>query len=325
MTRPGRGHARRRPGWLALRLITAPVFALLASVLVFALPALSGIDPARAVIRARSAEATPDAATVARVTAEYGLDLPLHEQYLTWLGAALRGDLGLSYATRTPVLPQVLTATTVSVTLVVAGLLVAAAVGIPAGVLAARSRGGPTDRVVSGMGLLGSAVPEFVIGPVLVLVFAVGLRAVPTSGWGTPEEALLPVLTLAAYPAALAAQLTRAEMLDVLDQPMVAACRARGLSERRVLWRHAARNALTSVIALTSVFFAGLLGGAVVVEVIFAIPGLGRLLYDAVLGQDLPMLQVGLLTIVGIALVSGMAGQFVALAADPVARSRVAR
>lgn len=310
---------------LLWRVLAAPAVLLVASGLAFLLPHVADIDTVRAVIRSRSAEATPDADTIARVTAEYGLDRSLPEQYLTWLAAALHGDFGLSFATRTPVLPQVLSATTVSITLVFAGLVLAGLVGIPAGVLAAHRRGGLLDRTVFGLSLLGAAVPEFVIGPVLVLVLAVGLGLLPTTGWGSMPEAVLPVLTLAAYPAALAAQLTRAEMLDVLAQPMITTARAKGLSEWRILWRHAARNALTSVTALASVFFAGLLGGAVVVEVVFAVPGLGRLLYDAAISQDLPMLQLGLLVVITVAIVSGLLTELLALAMDPVARDRANR
>jgi len=168
--------------------------------------------------------------------------------------------------------------------------------------------------------VLGVAVPEFILAPVLVLVFAVALPVLPATGWGDPANVVLPALTLALFPTALAAQLTRAEMLDVLARPHVDLARAKGVSERRVLWGHGARLALTSVTSLSGVFFAGLLGGAVVVEVVFAVPGLGRLLYDAVLGQDLPVIQAGLLLVVAVAVVAGAVADTAQLAADPVAR-----
>jgi ABC-type dipeptide/oligopeptide/nickel transport systems, permease components len=170
------------------------------------------------------------------------------------------------------------------------------------------------------MAVLGVAVPEFIVAPLLVLVFAVGLGLLPSVGWGTPLQAVLPSVTLAVFPAALAAQITRAEMLDVLAKPHIPVARSKGLTERRILWVHGARLALTSVTALSGMFFAGLLSGAVIVEVMFAVPGLGRLLYDAVLAQDLPMLQAGLLAVVAIGVLSSAAAELLQLAGDPVAR-----
>ncbi|MHA6628002.1 ABC transporter permease [Pseudonocardia sichuanensis] len=307
-------------GTLLRRLAPLPVVLLVASVLVFLLPRLTGVDPVRAVLRARTAESVPDPAVAARMTRELGLDAPLPQQYLTWLGQVLQGDLGLSFATRAPVAPQLFAALGVSALLAALALAIAAAVGVPAGVHAARRPGGALDRVVTGASVLGVAVPEFILAPVLVLVFAVALPVLPATGWGEPADVVLPALTLALFPTALAAQLTRAEMLDVLARPHVVLARAKGVSGRRVLWAHGARLALTSVTSLSGLFFAGLLGGAVVVEVVFAVPGLGRLLYDAVLGQDLPVIQAGLLLVVAVAVVAGAVADTVALAADPVAR-----
>ncbi|MGH3722277.1 MAG: ABC transporter permease [Pseudonocardiaceae bacterium] len=306
---------------LTRKVLEVPAVLAGSSVLVFLLPQLTGTDTARAVLRARSAESTPDAATVARVTHEFGLDRGLPEQYLSWLAHALSGDFGLSLTTRTAVGPQVLRATGVSVTLVLMALALAAAIGIPAGVYAAARRGRLLDKLVSGASVLGVAIPEFVLGPLLVLVFSVTLGLLPTSGWGTPREAVLPILSLAAFPAALAAQLTRAEMLDTLGRPHIDFARAKGVTKHRVLWRHGARTALTSVLALSSVFFAGLLGGAVVAEVIFAVPGLGQLLYDAVLAQDLPMTQAGLLAVITLALLARVTADLLHLATSPLARA----
>lgn len=306
---------------LTRRVLEVPAALAVSSVLVFLLPQLTGTDTARAVLRARSAESAPDPATVQRVTHELGLDRSLPEQYLTWLGHALTGDFGLSLTTRTAVGPQVLQATSTSVTLVVLALALAAGIGIPAGVYAAAHRGRLFDKLVSTGSVLGVAVPEFILGPGLVLLFSVTFNLLPTTGWGRPDEAVLPVLSLAVFPAALAAQLTRAEMIDALGRPYIVVARAKGLTPRRILWRHAARNALTSVLALASVFFAGLLGGAVVAEVIFAVPGLGRLLYDAVLAQDLPMTQAGLLAVITLALLARVTADLLQFATTPLARA----
>ncbi|HEV7471233.1 MAG TPA: ABC transporter permease [Pseudonocardia sp.] len=307
---------------LLRRLLPLPMVVLAASLLVFLLPRLAGIDTVRSVVRSRVAEAEPDPEVAARITRELGLDRPWAEQFLRWLGRALTGDLGLSFATRSAIAPQLGAALEVSSLLALLALLLAGLVGIPAGVGAARRPGGALDRVVTGVSVLGVAVPEFILAPLLVLVLAIAVPLLPATGWGAPLQAVLPVLTLAAFPTALAAQLTRAETLDALGRPHIPVARAKGLTERRVLWKHAARLALTGVTALSGLFFAGLIGGAVVVEVVFGIPGLGRLLYDAVIAQDLPMVQAGLLAIVVIAVLASVATELVALAMDPVARSR---
>jgi ABC-type dipeptide/oligopeptide/nickel transport system permease component len=307
-------------GLAGRRLLGLPFVLVGAALLIFLLPRLAGVDTARAVLRSRVAEAEPDPETTARVTAEFGLDRPWPEQFLSWLGHAFQGDLGISYATRTPVAPQLGAALEVSALLAALALLVAGVVGIPLGVWAARRPRGIADRVVTGFSVLGVAVPEFVLAPLLVLLLAIAVPLLPATGWGSPAQVVLPVLTLAAFPVALAAQLTRAETVDALARPHVAVALAKGIGGTQLVWRHGARLALTGVTALSGMFFAGLLGGAVVVEVSFGIPGLGRLLYDAVVGQDLPMLQAGLLAVVAVAVVAGIGTELLQLALDPVAR-----
>jgi len=308
---------------LLRRLLPLPAVVLGAAVLIFLLPRLAGVDTVRAVLRSRVAEAEPDPAVAARVAVELGLDRPLSEQFLRWLGHVLTGDLGLSYASRTPVAPQLASALGVSAVLTALALALAAAIGIPAGVHAARRPGGLVDRVVTGASVLGVAVPDFILAPVLVLLLAVAVPLLPALGWGSPAHVVLPALTLAAFPAALAAQLTRAETADVLTRQHIVLARAKGLTDGVVLWRHGARLALTAVTSLSGMFFAGLLSGAVVVEVVFAVPGLGRLLDDSVIGQDLPMLQAGLLAVVVVAVLASMAAEALQLALDPVARTAV--
>jgi ABC-type dipeptide/oligopeptide/nickel transport system permease component len=310
---------------LLRKLLPLPAVLLGAAALIFLLPRLAGVDTVRAVLRGRVAEAEPDPAVAARVAAELGLDRPLPEQFLRWLGHVLTGDLGLSYATRTAVAPQLASALGVSAVLTALALALAAAIGIPAGVHAARRPGGVVDRIVTAAAVLGVAVPEFILAPVLVLLLAVAVPLLPALGWGSPAQVVLPVLTLATFPAALAAQLTRAETADVLGRPHVVLARAKGLTDGVVLWRHGARLALTAVTSLSGLFFAGMLSGAVVVEVVFAVPGLGRLLYDSVIGQDLPMLQAGLLTVVVVAVLAALAADALQLALDPVARTAVLR
>jgi len=308
---------------LVRRLLALPVVFVAAAVLVFLLPRFSGQDTALAVLRSRTGEAEPDPVVLAALREQYGLDGSWLDQFLAWSGALLTGDLGISYVTRTPVSGLLWPALGVSLVLTVAAIVVAGLVGIPAGVRAARRPGGRLDRALTTGSVLGVAVPEFVLGTVLVLTFAVTLPLLPATGWGTPAQAVLPVLTLAAFPAALAAQLVRAETVDALARPHVTVARSKGLSDRIVLWRHGGRLALTSVASMSGLFLGGLLGGSVVVEVLFAVPGLGRLLYDAVLGQDLPVVQAGLLAVVMVAALAGILAELLALSLDPVARSAV--
>lgn len=308
---------------VARRLLALPLVAVAAAVLVFLLPRFSGQDTALAILRSRTGESDPDPAVLAALREEYGLDGSWWDQFTGWAGALLRGDLGISWTSRTPVSGLLWPALGVSLTLAVAALMLAALVGIPLGVRAARRPGGRLDRVLTTGSVLGVAIPEFVLGTALVLAFAVTVPVLPATGWGGVDQAVLPVVTLAAFPAALAAQLVRAETVDALARPHVAVARSKGISDGRVLWRHGGRLALTSVTSLSGLFLGGLLGGSVVVEVLFAIPGLGRLLYDAVLGQDLPVVQAGLLAIVLVAAVAGILAELLALALDPVARGAV--
>ncbi|RZT89116.1 peptide/nickel transport system permease protein [Pseudonocardia sediminis] len=306
---------------LARRLLALPVVLFLASVLIFLLPRMAGVDTARAILRSRLGEAEPDPAVLAAIRLEFGLDASLTTQYWRWLSHVVVGDLGNSFTTRTSVAGLLFPALGVSLVLTAAALVLAALAGIPAGVWSARRPGGRLDRAVTATSVLGVATPEFVLGTVLVLVFAVALPVLPATGWGSVAQAVLPVLTLAAFPAALAAQLTRAETVDALARPHVMVARSKGIEERAVLWRHGGRLALTSVTSLSGLFFGGLLGGAVVVEVVFAVPGLGGLLYDSVVGQDLPVVQSGLLAVVAVAALASIAAEGLQLALDPVGRS----
>lgn len=303
---------------LALRrLAPIPVILLVASAAVFCLPRLLGGDVTRAVIRARSLSAAPDPAGEARVAAELGLDRPVVTQYGDWLTGALRGDLGRSFTSRAPVAPEVLAALGVSLGLALLALAVALAVALPVGVLAARRPGSVLDRAVDRCGAVALATPEFVTGPLLVLVVAVGLGWLPALGWGVPEQAVLPVLTLAAFPAALATRLVRAETRTVLGDPATRTATAKGLAERRVLTVHVLPRSLTSVAADAGPFLAGTLGGAVVVEVVFAVPGLGRLLAEAVAARDLPSIQAGLVVVVAVALLASLLTELAQRAGDP--------
>lgn len=302
------------------RLLLAPVLLFLASVVAFAFPWLTGLDPAEATLRARLPERAPDPETVARLEAQLGLDEPLFVRYLHWIRELLQGDLGVSYVDRQPVGEQLLGGLSVTASLVALALAAGISAGLLLGTLAAAA-GGWTDRAITAVSGLGLMIPEYIVGPALVLVLALGLGAFPVEGWDGPASAVLPVLTLAAPALAMSTQLCRAEVADALLHPSILFARARGLSSARVLFRHALPNALTSVSSVAGLWIASLLGGSVIVEVVFNVPGLGRTLYDAVVNGDLPVIQVGLVLVVAAAILVNLASDLLQVAVDPLQRS----
>ncbi|MGO4757848.1 ABC transporter permease, partial [Streptomyces sp. 2MCAF27] len=260
----------------------------------FAIPYASGGDPVRTILRSRVSDQALDPSAVAALRSELGLDRPILVQYLSWLGRAVRGDFGMSFTSRTPVDQLLGTAIGVSGTLAVIAIGLAFLAALPLGTLAAMR---PGKRVDNGVTLLTQsfvAVPEYWLAPILVLVFSRYLGWLPSAGWRDPTSIILPALTLALRPMAYFTQVTRAAMSDVLASPYMTAARSRGLSGGQALLRHGLRNALLPVMTLFSLWFAGLLGGSVVVEVIFAIPGMGRLVYSAVVNHDVPLIQGGI-------------------------------
>lgn len=291
------------------------------SMLAFAIPYLEGGDPARAIIRARVADQAIDPAALAGLRAQLGLDRPLPVQYAAWLAQVLHGDFGLSYTSRIPVGSLVGAALLISAILAVSALLVALAVALPLGTLAALRAGSALDGVVAVFTQALVALPEYWLAPVGILVFALKLGVLPSAGWTSLASLVLPVGILSLRPMAYLTQVTRASMIDVLDAPYMTAARSRGLGLGATLFRHGVRNGILPVITLLALWLAGLLGGSVVIEVIFAIPGMGRLMYEAVLDRDVPLLQAGMVCIVGLAVLINTATDLLYLAVNPVLRS----
>jgi peptide/nickel transport system permease protein len=252
---------------------------------VFFLLRLSG-DPALLYV---SEDAGPE--QIQRVRAQLGLADPLPVQYARFLTRAVGGDFGLSLRHNQPALPLVLAAVPPTLELTGAALLAAAVIGVPAGIVSAARRNSLADRVCSVGALVGQCVPTFWLGIILILVFAVELKLMPPSGRGTPAHLLMPALTLGAFSIARVARLTRSSMLEVLNQDFIRTAHAKGLSERVVLVRHALGNAAISIVTILGLSLSTLLGGAVITETIFDWPGLGRLLIQAVLVRDYPIVQ----------------------------------
>lgn len=303
-------------------MLSAPFVLLAFSFFAFMLPEFQGVDQARAVLFARTEEASPSEETLAAIEAELGLDDPLPARYWRYLTDVVQGDFGDSNVSRSPVWPQVWRATKVSG--MVVGLAIGLAVVIASilGVVAAAFANRWPDRVITTFSRVVVAVPIHVLTPLLVYLVALRMDLVPTSGWGDPEHLILPVTALALAPIALFSQVVRSEMLDTLEQPYIRTALAKGLPRWRVVWVHAARVSLVGVLTLGSLFIAGLLGGAVIAEVILGVPGLGRLLHTAVTTSDVPMFQGGLLVAVTAGLIIGLLSDGLSRLLSPPERQR---
>jgi oligopeptide transport system permease protein len=226
----------------------------------------------------------------------YGLDRPLGEQYLTFLGRAVRFDFGPSYKYPARQVREIIAgALPVSLELGALALLVALLIGVPIGVVAAVRHNRAEDHAAMGLALAGVSIPNFVLGPLLVLVFSLGLFVLPPALWRGPESRILPVLTLSTAYVAYIARLTRAGMLEVLRQDFVRTARAKGLPEHQVVVRHAMRLGILPVVSYLGPAAARILMGSVVVESVFQIPGLGRYLVNAAFNRDYTLVMGGVL------------------------------
>lgn len=289
--------------FLLRRAATLVVTLLVVSVLAFLIPYAGEGDAVRKILRARVNDPALEPAQIEALTRELGLDRPLSVQYLQWLGEAVRGDFGFSFTSRTPVNDMVVPALGVSMSLAISALLLALVFALPLGTWAATRRGGRVDNAITFMSQSSVSAPEYWVGPVLVLVFARQLGWLPSGGWNGLAYIVLPATALALRPLGYFTQVMRAAMTDVLSAPYITAARSRGMTFPQTLLHHGLRNSLLPVMTLFSFWFAGLLGGAVVIEVIFNIPGMGRLLYTAVTNNDVPVIQGGMLWILTLAVV----------------------
>ncbi|MCC7369206.1 MAG: ABC transporter permease [Chloroflexi bacterium] len=241
---------------------------------------------------------------LAQIRRVLGLDRPYHEQYLEWVGGIVTGDLGRSIRTSRPILPDILVRFPVTLQLAASAMVVSLALAIPLGVLSAVQRYSHADTLVRLVGLLGLSIPNFWLATMLILLFSTTLRGVlPTSGYvypgqdllGSFRSVLLPALALGAANMAILMRMTRSSMLEVLRQEYVTTARAKGLAERAVMYRHALRNALIPVVTVAGVQVGYLLGGAIVVEQIFSLPGVGTLILNGITQRDYPVVQAGVL------------------------------
>jgi len=288
--------------YIARRFLQAiPVMVLVATA-VFLLLRLTPGDPTDILL---GPEATPERA--AELRRDLGLDQPLPVQWAVWFGHVLRGDLGESIFLRRPVTQAIWERAEPTLMLTFLSLIIAVTLGLSLGIAAAVRQGSWADLVAMLVSLAGISMPTFWIGLNLILVFAVILGLLPVAGykplseglWENVRYLLLPAVTLGFYDAALLARMTRSMMLGVLKEHYVRTARSIGVSERRVVLRHALRNALIPLLTIVGLMFAGLMGGALVTETVFNIPGVGRLLIQAVLRRDYALVQGIVLLIAG--------------------------
>jgi peptide/nickel transport system permease protein len=285
--------------YLARRLLLTVPAMLAMSVLVFCIVRLVPGDPATAILGLR---ASPE--SVAALREELRLNDPIWVQYLHWLGNVVQGDLGEDYTSHEPIREQLLTRLPVTLEMALLAMLMSAVIAIPLGVLAAVKRG-PADAASSALGLVGISIPDFWLGVMSILLFSLVLGWLPSSGhvplgqsvWGNVSHLLLPAFTLALGLAAVLTRTTRAAVLDVLHRPYVQTARAKGLSERAVVAGHILRNAAIPIVTVLGLQLGYILGGAIVVEQIFSLPGIGRLTLNAVLNRNYPVIQGAVLLI----------------------------
>lgn len=291
-------------GYILKRLLAVIPVLLGLSIIVFLIMALIPGNPAQAIL---GAYATPE--NVARVNTELGLDKPLWEQYFIWLGNILHGDFGRSYALNRPVLDIVLER--FGHTLILAGtsLVLCTIFGLLAGIVSAVRQFGWVDRSVTFLVLIGISLPSFFLGLLLILLFAVHWRFLPASGmylvygggeiWDLLRHLVLPAFTLSVVATGVIARLTRAAMLEVLRQDFVRTARAKGLDERTVIYKHAFKAALVSVVPVIGIQAGFVLGGAVYIETVFQWPGVGAMLVNAISTRDILLVQGGVLIVAG--------------------------
>ena len=260
------------------------------SVLVFVILRVVPGDPAKMLLP----EGAPQSA-IEELNRQLGLQEPLYVQYGLFVQSVFRGDFGQSFQYRAPALQVVTERLMATVQLALAAMLITVGVGVSLGIVAAVRRGTGYDYASTVLAVLGQSLPNFWLGIMLILLFGVALRWLPTSGFESWRHLILPAVTLAAFPMALVARLTRSSMLEILGRDFIRTGRAKGLAEGAVILRHALRNAAVPLLTVLGLQIGTLLGGAVITESVFAWPGMGKLVVDAIFFRDFPVVQTVLI------------------------------
>jgi peptide/nickel transport system permease protein len=307
-------------GYILRRLVVLVLTLLAAALVIFVVLEILPGDPAAVTL---GLNAAPEA--LAALRTEMGLDKPAVLRFVLWLGGLATGDLGQSYTYRVPVLQLITERMAVTLPLALMAIGLATAIGIPLGMLAASRHGRLADAGVMAFAQAGLAIPNFWFGLLLVLVFAVGLSWLPAggfpgwqAGFGAALKALLmPALALALPQAAIIARVTRSSMLDTLQEDFVRTARAKGLSEATTMRRHALRNALIPVVTILGLQFSVLIAGAIIIENVFALPGLGRLVFQAIAQHDLIVVKDLVMLFAGLAILINFAVELLYGLIDP--------
>ncbi len=276
--------------YIAKRLLLISVVIFGVTLVTFSAMYLAPGDPAEVIALARYGQDLSSEQIEAVRDAE-GLNSPAHVQYLNWLGHVLRLDFGKSVINSDDILEEILRCLPATAELALASLLLSLAIAIPAGIVSALRQNTLLDSACVFTSLLGVSIPNFWLGLLFIWLFALTLRMLPSYGYGSLENLVLPALTLGTSMAGVTTRLTRSSMLEVLKQEYIVAARAKGLDERTILTRHALKNALLPVLTFSGMQLGYLLGGAVIVETIFSWPGLGMLLVDSIFARDFAMVQ----------------------------------
>ncbi len=309
----------------AIRRLLGLVLTLLAAALVvfIVLEVLPG-DPAAVML---GVQATPE--TLAALRAEYGLDRPASVRFLAWIGGLVTGDLGISYTYRVPVGGLIAERLAVTVPLALMAIALSTAIALPLGVFAAARHDRPADAAVMGFSQIGVAVPNFWFGLLLVLLFSITLGWAPSGGfpgWSTGGDAIvalvLPAISLALPQAAILARVTRSAVLDALGEDYVRTARAKGLTRAATLRHHVLRNALIPVVTITGLQFSFLLAGAIIIENVFYLPGLGRLVFQAISQRDLIVVRDVVVLLAAMVIIINFAVDMLYAVIDPRLRKR---
>ncbi len=307
------------------RLLSLIISLAIASLIIFFVIEVAPGDPAQFML---GLNAQPD--TVAALRAELGLDVPKWERYLNWVGGMLTGDFGTSYTYRTPVAEMIADRLWVSLPLALYALTLSTLIAFPAGIYAAARRGRAGDVTVMGATQLGVAIPNFWFAMMLVLIFAINLRWFSAGGFAGWDKGLwtglhsltLPAIALALPQAAILARVMRSSLLDILGEDFMRTARAKGLSRRQALWRHGVRNALIPVLTIIGLQFAFLIAGGIIIEQVFYLPGLGRLIFQSISSRDLIVVESVVMLLVFAVIVVNFLVDLAYAAVDPRLRSR---
>ena len=277
--------------YVARRLATLPLLMLGISIVSFMLLNFAPGDAAEITLMRQNDGVSPSEEAVRALRQELGLDAPMPVRYGRWISDAVRGDLGESYRSGSSISGELLRRLPATLLLAATALALAVAAGIPLGVLAAVKHGTLMDTFCRLFALVGAAVPSYVMAPALMLLFAVRLDWLPAIGYGSPSQLILPAVALSFGTMAQLMRLTRASLLEVLDQDYMRTARAKGLSETVIVWRHGLKNAILPVVTVLGTSVGYLLGGAIIIETIFGWPGIGQFMVTGISQRDYPVVQ----------------------------------